>query len=77
MRYTEEEFELKRIHTKEIFPYFTYRQCYKCKNYIKKEKMWRGVYWDTYLAEIDILYVCKECCETKYQFLDYAKKRFL
>ena len=39
--------------------------------------MWRGFYWDKFLAEFDITYVCKECCETKEEFLDYAKRRFL
>lgn len=77
MRYTAKEFEARRIHIKEIFPYYTHRQCYKCKDYIKKEKMWRGFYWDEFLADIDIAYACKKCCETKEEFLDYAKRRFL
>ena len=39
--------------------------------------MWRGFYWDEFLVDIDIAYACKKCCETKEEFLDYAKRRFL
>ena len=77
MRYKEKDFKANKIKIKEVFPNFSHIQCFKCGDYIKKEKMWRGLYWYDIFEGFDFVFACKECCKDKEEFLEYAKRRLL
>lgn len=73
MRYTEEEFELKKIYTREIFPLVFYRQCHACDCFVKKEKMWLGLYYDRVWSDLEVFHLCSKCCETQDAVIQYIK----
>ena len=74
MRFTEKEFKMNKIYVKEIFPLVFYRQCHACDCFVKKEKVWLGLYYDRDWEEMEILHLCNKCCETHDAVKQYIKK---
>lgn len=73
MRLTEDDYELKKILVTSSFPLFFYKKCHSCEQRIKKESMWRCIYWDDIWNEIEIMHLCTECCKTPKDAKEYVK----